>query len=145
MEVMTIKDTVNWIITGGVSILFFILWFGVKRYISQQDMQQEAWAKAGGVVTREKLSEWCAQHQASCPACRSLKQMTDWRDNMFEKGGPLTKTEHTMICKEIVKETMLNITEKLDQLFEHQREWVGQELRLLRTEISKDRRMDSGK
>lgn len=145
MDVMNIKDAVNWIITGGVSILFFILWFWVKRYISQQDREQEAWAKAGGVVTREKFFEWCNQHQASCPACFGFRQMTDWRDGMFDKGGPLTKGEHTMMCKEIVKETMLNITEKLDQLFEHQREWVGQELRLLRTEISKDRRMDSGK
>ena len=137
---MEIKDTINWIITGGVSILFFILWFWFKRYIYKQDRQQESWEEAGGVVTREMFFKWLVQHQASCHANHYIKQIIDWRDAMLEKGGPLTKSEHTTLCKEIVKETMINITEKLDQLFEHQREWVGQELKLLRTEISKDRK-----
>ena len=58
---------------------------------------------------------------------------------MLEKGGGLlTKNEHTIldeknvsICKEMVRELANNFGERMEEMFEHHRVWVGQELKIL--------------
>ena len=52
----------------------------------------------------------------------------------MEKGGPLTKGEHTAICKEITKEVANHFSDRIEELFDHHREWVGQELKLIAQE-----------
>lgn len=128
--------TLYWLTTGGITILFSIVTFWVKRWIGQQDRQQEEWLKQGGVVTRERLEIFCNQSRSKCPAGAGFNLLCDWREGIMDKGGPLARNEHTAICKEITKEVANHFTDRIEELFNHHREWVGQELKLIIQEQS---------
>jgi hypothetical protein len=134
----------RWLLTGLITVLMILNFFWFKRWIGQQDEkwktheeqtkeQMDEWLRAGGVVTRENYYTWCQSQMSKCPACLGYRILTDWRNGMSDKGGIMLKTEG----KELVKELTENFCEKIDQLFEHHREWVGQELKLLRLEFQK--------
>jgi hypothetical protein len=124
----------HWLVTAGITVLFGIIAFWVKRWINMQDRLQEDWLRQGGVVTREKFGFLCEQARSNCIAGNSYGALCDWRENIMEKGGPLTKGEHTAICKEITKEVANHFSDRIEELFDHHREWVGQELKLIAQE-----------
>lgn len=62
----------------------------------------------------------------------SMKIVNEWRNATLEKGGALTRTEHSEICERVVE----RMAERLDECFDHHREWVAQELRLVQSSIS---------
>jgi hypothetical protein len=125
-----------WISTGVITFLFLITAFWVKRWITRWDKQEEIWQKQGGLVTRDQVQTWCDGQRIKCPAIISISSLSDWREKMGEKGGPLTKGEHTALCKEITKEVGDGFAERIEELFEHHREWVGQELKIISNEQS---------
>ena len=127
-------QTLYWITTGSATVLFSIVTFWIKRWIGQQDRQQEEWLRQGGVITREKLDIYCHASQKNCPAGIGYDTLCDWRENIMEKGGPLARNEHTAICKEITKEVANHFSDRIEELFDHHREWVGQELKLIAQE-----------
>lgn len=122
----------DWAFKGLITILFVINWFWVKRLIARQDEREKGWETAGGLVTREQYYSWCASQQAKCP----INALQTWRNGMFDKGGALTRMDHTAMCKEVTKEVMDHFCNRMDELFVHHREWVGQEFKLIRAEIS---------
>jgi len=123
-----------WMMTGGVTLLMFVVLFWVKRWINARDRQEEEWLRQGGIVTRERYYAWCEAQKTKCPAIVMAGTLSTWREGMVEKGGPLTKSEHTDLCKEITSEAADRFTEKLEELFKHHREWVSQELKIIQTE-----------
>lgn len=141
--------TVIWI-AGGLlficGILIGLVWNDNKKNIAEAKRiggEFAAWLKKigleeGGIVTRKQYYDWCSVQQQKCPAAGGFGALTEWRNGMLEKGGVLTRAEHTFlddrslaICKEMVKELGNHFSEKMETCFEHHREWVGQELRLL--------------
>jgi hypothetical protein len=127
---------VYWIVTGGYGLLIVIIAFWMKRWINLRDAQEEGWAKQGGLVTREMFHQWCAAQQLKCPALAKTGALCDWRFAVADKGGVLTKNEHTSMCKEIIMEVSNHWADRLEELFNHHREWVGQELKIITTQQS---------
>lgn len=142
------QELYTWGFRGLITLLFIILWFWTKRWINQQDSrwekhdrdrdnEREVWAIAGGLVTREQYYAWCANQRAGCSALNGFKTLQAWRENAMEKGGILLKNEHSLICKEITNEVADKFCDRLDEMLKHHREWVGQELKILRVELTK--------
>jgi len=129
----------RWLLTGIITILVVANWFWIKRWINGRDEKEKEWEKQGGLVTREMYFAWCKTQQDKCPACEAHQILNQWRNGMLEKGGIMLKGEHTALCKEITKEVTEGFCNKIDALFEHHREWVAQELKLLRLEVTKSR------
>jgi len=136
----------RWLLTGLITVLMIVTWFFFKRWMAEQDgkwknyeqevkREKDEWLRAGGLVTREMYYAWCQVQQSKCPACVGYRVLTDWRNGMLDKGGVMLKSEG----KEIIKEVTDGFCQRLDELFEHHREWVGQELKLLRMEVTKVR------
>lgn len=130
------KEWMVWVIQGIIGLLVVMNSFWIKRWIGAWDAQKKQWDEEGGVVTREDHFAWCGQNQEKCPAFLGFKMLVDWRNGMLEKGGPLTRMEHTAVCKEISKEIGDHFCERLDEMFEHHRTLVSKEFELLRKEIS---------
>ena|SRR3972149_8863317 len=133
-------ELVRWLVTGLVTALMIVNWFWFKRWISQQDKERQEWIRAGGLVTREMYFNWCKDQQGKCSALGAYRQLTDWRNAIADKGGILMTNEHSVICKEITKEVAERFCERLDEMLTYHREWVGQELKLLRLEIEKSQK-----
>jgi hypothetical protein len=132
-------DLLRWLITAFITVLVGINFFWIKRYISRQDDRDKKWEDAGGVVTRDMYFKWCKENQAGCPACESYRLLMDWRTSMMEKGGVMTKGEHTVLCKEITKEVGDHLCERLDEMFANQEKLVAKEFQLLRLEIARSK------
>jgi len=134
---------VVWLTQGLIFILFLVVWFWIKRWVNQQDDRwkkyEEEWMNQGGVVTRNKFFDWCLEGKSKCAALISYGTLIEWRNTMLSKGGPMVKEEFLALSKEMNKEVNEKFCERIDELFEHHREWVGQEMKLLRMEISKAR------
>lgn len=138
---------VFWTVTGGITIVFIVSWFWIKKWINGQDEkwdwlhrreteEKKVLIEKGGVVTREMYYAWCQQQQGKCPACMGIRSLQDWRNGMGEKGGVMTKGEHTSLCKEITREVSNHFTERIEEMFVHHREWVGQELKIISKETA---------
>lgn len=125
---------VFWLATGGISIIFFLLWFWVKRWIGEMDIEKEAWKKEGGLLTRDKFFEWCQNNREGCPAGKQIKAMMEWKNGVLEDGGFMPREEHTQICKEITREISNHFTDRIKELFDNHRQWVAQELKLITKE-----------
>jgi len=127
---------ISWLLQGLITVPLLILWFWVKRWINGWDERVKEWEREGGLITREVLANHCRNQQEKCPAFSGYKTLSDWRDHTLDKGGILSKSEHSAICKEITKETMAHFDKRIEELFDYHREWIAQELKLIRTEIS---------
>jgi hypothetical protein len=126
------QEIITWGFRGLLTLLFIVLWFWTKRWVNQhddrwvkhdkeRDLEREAWAVAGG------------------SAVSGFKTLQAWRDSIMDKGGAMLKNEHSILCKEITREVTDKFCDRVDEMFEHHREWVGQELKLLRMEITRNR------
>jgi hypothetical protein len=134
--------TILWIASGLLficGVLITLIWNDFRKKV--EEIKREAnkfseWLKKmgeeeGGLVTRELYFQWCRDQQTKCPACGGYQTLTQWRNGLMDKGGVMTKGEHTPLCKEITREVADSFCAKLDELFAHHREWVGQELKII--------------
>jgi hypothetical protein len=133
--------TTEWLWRGLISLLLVGNWYWVKRYIASNDKWKQdlderslAFEEKGGIVTRDKHFEWCKDAMTKCSAGPLAQSLTDWRQQMYEKGGALTKAEHTELCKEVAGV----FGDRVSEIFSHHREIMAQEMKLVRTELSKD-------
>ena len=134
------KDVwIIWLVQGLIVVLLIVVWFWFKRWINQQDEERQGWVREGGLITREKYFNFCKDQQSRCPACGAYRILMEWRNGMLDKGGVMLKGEYLALSKEMTKEMTENFCERIDELFEHHRQWVGQELKLLRMEVTKAR------
>lgn len=125
-------ELLRWALTGLITILVVVNWFWIKQWIASKDYREKEWERQGGLVTRNLYFAWCKEQQSKCPACGTAKMLGEWRNGMGADGGPLTKGEHTTICKEVIEA----FGERLCQEFEHHRNLMAGELKLLRTEVA---------
>lgn len=140
---------VLWIASGLLvicGILIGLIWNDLKKKIGE--LKEEAkrfseWLKKkgeeGGIVTRNLFYNWCSEQQNKCQAATICRSLNDWRNSMLDKGGIMSKMEHSVICKDITKEVTEHFCERIDELLEHHRQWFEQELKLLRAELTKPR------
>jgi len=135
-------EWIVWLSQGVISMLLVIVSFWIRRWINQLDQERATWIKEGGLITRTMFHELLREEQLKCPAIKTLQGLSDWRNDVLDRGGIMTKPEHAAICKENTREIADNFYRRLDELFEHHREWVGQELRLIRVEISKAKELN---
>lgn len=85
--------------------------------------------KEGGLVTRDKFFSWCTTSKQNCPAMAAFAAMTEWRTDMLEKGGPLTRIEHANACDEITGRVM----KRIDECFSIHKQWVADQLQIIQT------------
>ena len=127
--------TEKWIFWGLTALIVgqsAVIWWWVSNWISKWDNWKKEVEKAGGFVTREQWFRWCGEKQGLCPIASSTKVVSDWRNAMLEKGGVLTRMEHTDICEHVAEK----LVERVDECFESHRGWVAQELKLVQSSIA---------
>ena len=138
MNLEPIHVTLDWIFKGGISLLVALNMFWLRRFITTIDAftswRTNAQEKEGGFVTRSKHFEWCKDMQSNCSANHLSKKLDAWQEGILEEGGSLTKESHSEICKQVGDIFAFRMKEALD----HNRELLTQELRLVRSEISRD-------
>lgn len=122
----------NSIVEGIIILLIVVNWFWVKRYIHRHDEQEKVWGKEGGVVTRQLHYLLCNDHQAKCLSLANYKAIENWKEDLIRDGGVLTKNEHAGLCNDVVE----GFGAKLTKEFEHHRELMAAELKLIRGEIT---------
>jgi hypothetical protein len=120
-----------WAITGGMSLMMGIIAFWVKRWINSQDTERDKWNSEGGLMTRDTFFRFCRGNRDECPAVRHVLELQAWQTKLSEDGGLMPRLEHAELCKEITREVTENIMDRLKEMFDNHRVWVGQELRLI--------------
>lgn len=121
---------IYWAITGGITLVFGVTIFWIKKWINEIDSERIAFKKNGGVLTRE----WCQRIRDKCIACDHIKELQEWKKEASEDGGLMQRGEHTEVCREITKELTNRFTERIKDMFDNHRTWVAQELRLITKE-----------
>lgn len=124
------QEWLYWAVTGGITVVFAIMAFWVKKWINEIDSERKDFRKNGGLLTRD----WCQKIRDKCIACQHIKELEEWRKEASNDGGLMGRGEHTELCREITKELTNHFTERIKEMFDHHRTWVAQELRLITKE-----------
>jgi len=129
-------EWITWVLTFlqvVISLLAGLVLFFTKRWINRVDKILD---RNGGVATLEDIEKFYEKHIDSCPAVANIKVLCEWRDATLDKGGILNRTEHSQMCKEVTKDVLAYFDKRIGELFNSHKEWMAQELRVIRTEIN---------
>jgi|YelNatPaOPRAMG01_1025707.scaffolds.fasta_scaffold76636_3 hypothetical protein len=129
-------EWITWVLTFlqvVISLLAGLVLFFTKRWINRVDKILD---RNGGVATLEDIEKFYEKHIDSCPAVSNIKVLCEWRDATLDKGGILNRTEHSQMCKEVTKDVLAYFDKRIGELFNSHKEWMAQELRVIRTEIN---------
>lgn len=134
---------VFWAITSFIGLLFIIMGVLIRTVWTVVFNDLHGWKteiqKEGGTVTRDKFFDWCREKQAKCSEgmnCR-LCEIEDWRQDMFERGGPLMMQNHEIICEKVTTKMAGIFIAKLDDSLNHHRELVKKELEVITLRFEK--------
>ncbi len=131
---------VTTLIVGSLSIIGILirtLWTTVFRDFWDWKKSVQDWRtsieQAGGVTTRDKHFSWCGEKQGSCSekiGCR-LDDIEQWRQDMYEKGGPLMAQAHEAICDRVTSKAANIFSEKIETSLAHHRELQKKDLEIV--------------
>jgi len=125
---------VFWAITSFIGLLFIIMGVLIRTIwnmvFSDLRKRKTDLEKEGGVVTRDKFFLWCEEKQSKCSSSMNCKieDIVEWRNAMFEKGGPVLSKDHDEICDKVTTKAAATFARMVDERFAHHRELVTAQL-----------------
>ncbi len=126
-----VQHVIDWalvwkIVLSIVSGLALIVGWFIKRWMNQWDEWKEGIDKQGGIVTRDIFFRFCDEKQTKCSSSMDCKieDIIEWRNAMFEKGGPMLIKNHDEFCEKITSRAAATFAKMVDEKFTHHRELV---------------------
>jgi hypothetical protein len=126
-----VQHVVDWaliwkIVLSIVSCLAVIVGWFIKRWMNRWDGWKEEIDKQGGIVTRDIFFRFCDEKQAKCSVSMNCKieDIVEWRNAMFEKGGPMLIKNHDEMCDKVTSRAAATFAKMVDEKFDHHRELV---------------------
>ncbi len=120
-----------------LGILITVIWKDLRKAIGEAKVEAkrfilwlQAKSECGGIITRDDHFEFCAHERAKCPIVR----IVEWKNELYEKGGPMTMAEHTVFSKEELKAVTDNVCKDIM----HNRELMMTELKLIQATIKNE-------
>jgi len=127
-----IQQVVDWglvweIVLSMVSGLALIVGWFIKRWMNQWDGWKGGIDKQGGIVTRDIFFKYCDDKQSKCSGslnCK-IKDFFDWRNALFERGGPMLSKDHDEICDKVTSRAAATFARMVDEKFTHHHELIA--------------------
>ncbi len=96
--------------------------------------------EGGGVVTRNQFFDWCRENQGGCVTTKEMSSLKEWRNGMYERGGPLLIMDHSLQCEKMIDKLIASrdkilegVIQQMNERFLRERDKTADSLQLIQS------------